>query len=275
MERRIFLKSAAGIAAASYERVLGANERINIGLIGSGGQGSSDFKAFLANPDVNPVAVADVYRPNLEKGVALAGGKAAAYKDFRQLLDRKEIDAVIVATPDHWHALPTVMACRAGKDVYCEKPLSLTIREGRAMLDAARKHNRIVQTGSQQRSGKHYAQAVEIIRSGKLGKVCHVAGSLIRNVKTKKQQIEDAEAPGDREMHREHVRNFLDCVKSRKRPNAEIKEGYLTATMCHLGNIATRLGRSVQWDAGKEEIIGDPDANRWLSRPYRAPWKLA
>ena len=96
--------------------------------------------------------------------------KVEAYKDFRQLLDRNDIDAVIVATPDHWHALLTVVACRAGKDVYVEKPLSLTVREGRVMVDAARKHKRVVQVGAQQRSGEHYAAAMKLIRDGRIGR---------------------------------------------------------------------------------------------------------
>jgi hypothetical protein len=90
----------------------------------------------------------------------------------------------------------------------------------------------------------------------------------------KDKQAPDAKLPGT-EQHGAHVRNFLDCVKSRKRPNADVEEGHLTATMCHIGNIATRLNRSFKWDAGKEEFIGDAEGNRWLDRPYRAPWKLA
>jgi predicted dehydrogenase len=416
--RRNFV-SAATATAASYSRVLGANEKIRVGLIGSGGQGRSDWKLFLKHPDVVPVAVADVYEPNLEEGLALANGQAKGYRDFRKLIERKDIDVVIVGTPDHWHALTTIMACEAGKDVYCEKPLSLAIREGRLMLNAARKNNRVVQTGSQQRSGPHYAQAVEIIRSGKLGKVPHIQASFIRNAMPgwgkapdeqppanldwdmwlgpapkvpynkmrclyhfrwfwdysggqmtnfgahdidiarwvigarapiavaafggrfalegagetpdvqeviyqfpecvlswsvremnkeqrsgltfhgtkatmqlsrggiqingetwkgadapKGPQAPDAKIPGT-EQHDAHVLNFIECVKSRKRPNADNEEGHLTATMCHMGNIATRLNRSLRWDAAKEEFSGDAEANRWLQRPYRAPWKLA
>jgi predicted dehydrogenase len=407
------------LTAASYSRVLGANDKIRVGLIGSGGQGKSDWKSFLKNPDVTPVAVCDVYEPNLEQGLSLAKGEAKGYRDFRKLLEQKDIDAVIVGTPDHWHALTTIAACQAGKDVYCEKPLSLAIREGRLMLEAARKNNRIVQTGSQQRSGPHYAQAVEIIQSGKLGKVSHIKAALVRNAMPgwgkatdeappanlnwdmwlgpapkrpynrmrclynfrwfwdysggqmtnfgahdvdiarwalnarapiavaafggrfamegdgetpdvqeviyqfpgcvlnwsvcemnaeqksgltfhgtkatmfltrggitingeiwkgldaqRTPQAPDAKIPGT-EQHNAHVRNFLDCVKSRKRPNADVEDGHLTAATCHMGNIATRLGRSLKWDAVKEEFIGDADANRWLERPYRAPWKLS
>ena len=107
--------------------------------------------------------------------------QAKAYRDFRELLEHKPMDAVIIGTPDHWHAIQTVMACQAGFDVYVEKPLSLTIREGRLMVEAARKYNRVVQTGSQQRSGRHYREAVELIQSGGIGAVHHVEAGLERN----------------------------------------------------------------------------------------------
>src|SRR5439155_2929916 len=119
--------------------------------------------------------------PFLAKGVAMAGDRARPFTDYRRLLEQKNIDAVIVATPDHWHALMTVAACEAGKDVYCEKPLSLTVTDGRKMLDAARKHNRVVQTGSQQRSGSHYAAAVKLIQDGGLGEVHRIHAGYQRN----------------------------------------------------------------------------------------------
>jgi predicted dehydrogenase len=430
MDRRHFVSSVA-LGAAAYSRILGANERINVGIIGAGGQGRGDWGRFIKQPDVNPVAVCDVYKPHLEKALATANGQAQGYKDFRKLLERKDIDAVIVTTPDHWHAIPTIMACQAGKDVYVEKPLALTIKEGRAMVNAARKYQRVVQTGSQQRSGEHYARAVELVRGGKLGKIAHITAGHIRNsmpgfgrykdeppppeldwdmwlgpapyrpynklrciynfrwfwdysggqmtnwgahnldiarwamnvrspisvaafggrfalddggetpdvqeviyqfpgfVLTwsvrevngmssggfdfhgtkgnlslsrggfkvtaekwattddaeetgkkkkvdkddKKKMTEEMTDPGS-EQPVAHVRNFLDCVKSRKRPNADVEEGHLSAILCHLGNIATRLGRSLKWDAEKEEIVGDGDANRWLSKEYRKPWVL-
>ncbi len=169
MDRRSFGKGAAvaGLATAlGQRRVQGAGDRIGVGIIGCGGKGQSLWKNFLAQPNVDPVAVADVYAPFRDKGKELSGGRARSYSDFRKLLDDKDVQAVIVATPDHWHALMTVAACRAGKDVYVEKPLSLFVREGRNMLDEARKHKRVVQTGSQQRSGAHYIKAVQLIREG-------------------------------------------------------------------------------------------------------------
>ncbi len=130
MNRRDLLRTTFAVGAAtalSATRVQGANDRIRFGLIGSGGRGREDWTTFLKQPEVDPVAVCDVYGPFREKGIALTEGRATGLKDFRQLLDRKDIDAVIVATPDHWHALIAIAACEAGKDVYCEKPLSLAV----------------------------------------------------------------------------------------------------------------------------------------------------
>ena len=416
MDRRSFV-SAAAITAASYQRVMGANERVNVGLIGAGGQGRGDWARFLKQSDVDAGAVCDVYAPHLEKGLAMSGNKARSYTDFRKLIEQKDLDAVIVATPDHWHAIPTILACQAGKDVYVEKPLSLTVEEGRVMVKAARKYDRVVQVGSQQRSGEHYKRAIDLVRGGKLGKVSHVQAGNIRNSMPGFGKFPDAPPPADldfdmwlgpaparsynqlrviyhfrwfwdysggqmtnwgahdldiarwamnvrsplsvsgyggrfaiedggetpdvqevlyqfpnfvltwsvREMNaagrggfefhgthgnlalsrrgfkvtgeqwgtgdarksmleestdpgseqpEAHVRNFIDCVKSRKRPNADVEEGHLSAILCHLGNIATRLGRSLKWDADKEQIVGDAEANRSLSKQYRKPWEL-
>ena len=420
--RRDFGKgvAAAGLLTAlGARRVSGATERIGVGIIGCGNKGQSLWKNFLANPSVDPVAVCDVYQPFVDKGIELSGGRAKGVKDFRQLLDNKDVQAVIVATPDHWHALQTVAACRAGKDVYCEKPLSLFVSEGRAMVTAARKHQRVVQTGSQQRSGAHYAKAIDLIRKGEIGPVHKVTVGFTRNVlpgfrpkdlpvsssnldwdmwlgpapkvafdpfrclynfrwfwdysggqmtnfgahhldivrwalgaagptgvagfadryavkdggETPDVQEVVYQFPGcvvtwsareinrgarnfDIEFHgtkatlgmtrkgykilregknasdddpiaapaveekggdldRPHIANFLECVKTRGRPVADVEEGHRSATMCHLGNIASRLGRGLRWDVDKEQFIGDPSANRLLARPYRKPWSLA
>jgi predicted dehydrogenase len=423
LSRRDFAKTtlaaSAGTALGS-SRILGANDRINLGLIGCGDRGMQIWPIFLKQPEVNPVAVCDVYQPYLAKASGAAGNKVTTHEDFRRLLESKEIDAVIIATPDHWHALQTIAACQAGKDVYVEKPLSLTILEGRKMVEAARKNNRVVQTGSQQRSGSHYQKAVKLVQEGGIGAVhkitvgytrnampgfspepwlgkelpkelnwdlwlgpapavpydpfrCHYhfrwfwdysggqmtnwgahnldiarwalnaraatavsafggryeikdggetpdvqevlysfpgcvitwSGrevnrtrdeylsfngtkgtlSIMRNGftvapetwrKKESPEIAPLEVKGDGpEMQRSHIRNFLECVKSRQRPVADVEEGHLTATMCHMGNIATRLGRSLRWDAAREEFIDDKEANQMLSRPYRKPWKLA
>src|SRR5207247_6915711 len=133
-------------------------------------------------PDADLAAMCDVYQPRLEQGVAACGGHAKSYSDFRKLLDDKDLQAVVVSTPDHWHALMTIMACAAGKDVYVEKPLTLFVREGRWMVDAARRYNRVVQAGTQQRSGKHYQDAVGLLHGGHIGKVHSVGMGSCRNV---------------------------------------------------------------------------------------------
>ena len=120
---------------------------------------------------MNVVAVCDVYEPHAEAAKAWAGSECRSYGDFRRLLEQRDVDAVLVATPDHWHAAITVLACQAGKDVYVEKPLAHTIREGRKMVEAARRYNRVVQTGTQHRSAPHFRQAAEIVQSGQIGPV--------------------------------------------------------------------------------------------------------
>jgi predicted dehydrogenase len=429
-DRRQFTRIlAAGAGMALHRPARGANDRIRLGIIGCGGQGTAVWRTFLAQPDVMPAAVCDVYDPFRERAVRMCPEKVDGYKYFRRLLDRKDIDAVLIATPDHWHALMTVMACRAGKDVYVEKPLAHSVREGRAMLDTARQYGRVVQVGAQQRSGPHYGEAIRLIRGGSLGAVHKISANWVRNmmpgflprelqngltsaldwdlwlgpapavpfhplrffynwrwfwdysggqmtnwgahsldiarwsldaiapagisgfggryelkdggetpdvqevlynfpgcvVSWSGREINGVEAlrpsPGIRpllEFHgtkgnmvltrdgfsvtpeiwtgdgqsgrtpameamhvsggnleQSHVRNFLDCVKSRKRPNGDIEEGYRTVVMCHLGNIATRLGRTLRWDPVREEVPGDREANQLLSVPYRKPWTLA
>src|SRR5256885_6127884 len=130
MKRRQFIRRVTQTAAAlsattalSVERVIGANERVRIGLVGCGGRGMFDARLMREVPDVEFVAVCDLYPPHLDRAKEWAGPSAIAYRDFRRLLERKDIDAVLIATPDHWHAIPTVLACQAGKDVYVEKPL--------------------------------------------------------------------------------------------------------------------------------------------------------
>ena len=405
------------LSALASKSVSGANDRVRVGLIGCGGRGKQDWTSFLKQPDVEPVAVCDLYDPFRAKGIEMTEGRARGFQDFRKLLEQKDIDAVIVAVPDHWHALMTATACAAAKDVYCEKPLSLTVAEGRKMVAAARKYNRVVQTGSQQRSGSHYAQAVKLIQDGGIGEVHRINAGMQRNIfpglkptemasgplptfdwdmwlgpapkrafdpfrciynfrwfwdysggqmtnwgahhldiarwivnaeaptqvtgfggrysltdggetpdiqqvtyqfprvvvnwtvsevgqgkpvtldiygtkgmltllrsgfsvlpevegKDKKPMMEALQVKGS-DLDGAHARSFLDCVKSRQRPSADVEEGHRSAVMCHLGNISTRLGRSLKWDAGAERVVGDHEANQMLERPYRAPWHLA
>jgi predicted dehydrogenase len=182
--RRTLLKggTALALSAASYRRVLGANERIGIGFIGFGLIGKRHVLDFKQMPDANLVAVAEVHKGRLDEAAATLGGSPRSHGDFRRLLEDRDVDAVVVSTPDHWHALMTMMACAAGKDVYVEKPLSLFVREGRWMVDVAHRHKRVVQVGTQQRSGPHYQKARELIRSGHIGQVVSVRMCSYRNI---------------------------------------------------------------------------------------------
>ena len=179
IERRGLLKGAAAALTASLftGRVRGANDRITTGHIGIGAMGTTNLGIALKNVEIEPVAVCDVYQPTLEKAVdraSKAGKTVKAVRDFREILADKSIDAVCISTPDHWHAYMTVEACKAGKDVYVEKPASVYVEEGRKMVQAARKYNRVVQAGTMQRSGGYFKKAAEIVQSGLLGDVTFV-----------------------------------------------------------------------------------------------------
>ena len=182
VSRREFLRRGAALAAAGVaapyliphgvlaaEGRLGANDRIGIGGIGVGRQGSGVTSSAAKSPSGRLVAVADANILRAQKFAAAF--KAEAYQNYRKLLERKDVDAIVTATPDHWQALVCIHACQAGKDVYAEKPMSHTIREGRLMVEAARKYKRVFQAGSQQRSSAKNRLGCELIRNGRIGKV--------------------------------------------------------------------------------------------------------
>ena len=433
--RRTFLTT---LTAASYERVLGANDRVQIGVIGYGLMAGAHVQELKNFRDVDLAAVADVYQPRVEAGQAACGPQCKGYRDFRQLLDNKDIQGVLVTTPDHWHALASMMACAAGKDVYVEKPLTVFIQEGRWLVKAARKYKRVVQVGTQQRSGKHYQEAMKLIQGGHIGKVHNIriagfrnimpgfgktpdsappteldydlwlgpapkrpyslhrslyhfrwfwdySGGQMTNLGAHDMDIaqwfmqvkgpaavsssggrfcleDDGETPdtqdaifeypgftmvvsfreccGGRaqfggfqlagtkgtmtcsrggfevfpdmqiwpanaipnwsnppghparkpdfkpapwceaakgrgssdEQTQQHKRDFIDCIKNRQKPIADVEDGHRIATSCHLANISLRIGRKIRWDPEKEEIIGDREASTYLTRPYRKPW---
>ena len=194
MQRRNFLRVSAALSALSYRHVDGANDRLRVGLIGCGGRGTLDARLMRGTPeDIQAVSPGNYHNGSLDErlkeprnveiaalcdvwGSRLDAAKkwapqAKAYGDFRQLLANKEIDAVIVATPDHWHAPMLILACEAGKDVYCEKPIFYRLGEAKAMIAAVRANRRIVQAGTQHRSSDHIAEAAKIVQSGKIGEV--------------------------------------------------------------------------------------------------------
>lgn len=181
--RRSFLRKSGTAFTTAFaapmilpSRVFGANERISVGAIGVRNQGAGNVKRFLA-AGADVVAICDVDSKVATAAVDIVSEKnprPKVFGDYRQLLEEKGIDAVVITTPDHWHALMTIDACKAGKDVYCEKPLSLTIAEGRRMVHAARENKRIVQTGSQQRSSAEFRTACMLVRNGFIGDVKEV-----------------------------------------------------------------------------------------------------
>jgi len=427
MTRRDLLGIA--VAPISARRLLGASDRVLVGLIGCGGRGRYLARLVSETQGAAVAALCDVYDLNAAAAKAHAVAGAAVFRDFRKLLELKDLDAVLIATPDHWHTIPAVLAMEADKDVYVEKPLAHNVREGRAIVEAARRHKRIAQTGMQHRSAAHFAEAARIVQSGELGEVRYVrawnfsnrwpagignksesnppdgldwdfylgpapwrpfnplrflgtyrwfwdyAGGTITDFGTHRfdtvHQIMNAEAPvrvsasggkyslkdaaetpevlqvtceypgfvlsyeacelnahglggrrqgmryygakgmddsphgmafygtngalfadrigweiypeGNRIASRqrsaadatpEHVRNFLECVRSRVTPNAPVEAGHRAAIVAHLGNIAYKSGRTLRWDANGETCLGDGEASRLLARAARKPWDL-
>ena len=173
--------SAAGLASASYDRILGANERINVAFLGCGRMGRHNVSVQKRINDINIAALCDVYEPNLNEAAKMVDSSVKTTKDFRTVLDNKDIDAVVISSPDHWHALMTTLACEAGKDVFVEKPASVTIAEGRRMVDVARRTNRIVQVGTMQRSSPVFEKVVKIVQNGALGDISFVRTWIVGN----------------------------------------------------------------------------------------------
>jgi len=399
------------LPAAAYRAAFAGtapSETIRLGFIGVGAQGTANMKAFLKLSTASVVALSDVDAKRLSTAtgeVEKATTKApAGHADYRKLLDDKTIDAVVVGTPDHWHALNTIDSCKAGKDVYCEKPLSLTVAEGRAMVTAAEAGQRVVQTGSQQRSGSEFRTACELVRAGAVGKV-HTVKVGLPGPNFKGPPVKDAQAPAELDydrwlgpaparaynekrvhylfrffwdysggqqtnfgahhydiaqwglgkdstgpvsvrakarFHKDgwyevpewteieylyadgvkmlggqgfaqgtefigdkgslfvtrgsfktspvelkemkiaeglpkspgHHANWLACIKSRSAPIADISIGHRSATVCHLGNIAVRTGKTIRWNPETETIVDDAESAKLLTKEYRAPWKL-
>jgi predicted dehydrogenase len=391
------------------------SERITVGFIGTGKMANDyHLSTLLAFPDVQALAVCDVdttRRTHAKRRVEEAYGKktdyvgCAAYNDFRDLLARPDIDAVVIATPDHWHAIPLIEACKAGKDVYCEKPLTLTIAEAQRCIEAVRKHKRVMQTGSQQRSSVFgpFRLACELVRSGRLGKIrrvtvgvggpsrwCDLPGEepepgldwhlwlgyapkrpynsilsprgvhkhfplwrsyreyagggmtdmgahhfdiaqwaldmdrsgpvkiippadpkaetgvrflyangiemehggpggcvfygekgklhIDRDTLTSEPESIVKEPLGKDDVHLYespgHHRDWIDCIKSRKRCICDVEIGARSVTVCHLGNLAYWYHRTLTWDPAGWKFVGDAEANTWRDRPRRAPWQL-
>jgi len=414
IRRRAFVKSAGAALAAPWvitSTALGgegkppASERITMGAIGLGGRGTHDLQAFIANDDVQVVALCDVKQARREAVKKLVDQKygnsdCATYRDLRELLARDDIDAVLVATGDNWHSMAAILAGRAGKDMYCEKPMSVTVAEGRALVETMRRYGIIFQCGTQRRSVGRFKYAVDLARSGKLGELkelyaekappewfkYHPYATLPPEPEPPPEEIDwdmwlgpaawrpynktyltrqfwmcnfdfsggmltewgshtvdlcqwanDADATGPVEFElaegtviaryangvklifedgkwplhvrfvgtegwiyadddgtveaepkslladkkfgkgypqNDHVRNFLDCVKSRHQPVAPAEGAHRANSACQVANICLELGRKLQWDPQNERFVGDPMADRKLARAMRQPWRL-
>jgi len=413
--RRRFLKQSALAAGGLFVLpnlltgraygAISANERINIGVIGMGGRGRQVMQAFMAQPDARVVAVCDVFqerRNHARDMVNRAYGTedCAAYRDLRDLLARPDIDGVLIATGDNWHAGASLLAARAGKDIYCEKPMSVALTESRAVADTMKRLGRIYQCGTQRRSISHFRFAAELALSGKLGRITEMHAEESRTFQNIYDTVLPAEPEpdpeefdwnmwlgpaqwrpfntaypgrgfwsahldfsggsitewgshtvdicqwangsddtgpveywreGDRYLARyangtklvirtglrfgscpvriegeegwvetgdsgeidahpksllssrwfqggypsdNHVRAFLDCMKTRAQPDSNAEVAHRSLSVCQLANICKRLDRPVQWDPEKEEVVGDPEAQRLISRAYREPWYL-
>ncbi|HTM53704.1 MAG TPA: Gfo/Idh/MocA family oxidoreductase [Pirellulales bacterium] len=417
--RRTFIfSSAAAVGSAAIARrtwaapaQTGPNERIRVGAIGVGGRASLLLQQLPESAEI--VALCDCNVPRAEAFKAKAGGNWPVLQDHRKLLERKDIDAVIVATGEFQRVLPCIEACQAGKDVYAEKPLTLYVREGRVLVDAVRRYNRVLQVGSQQRSMEMNRVACELIRNGGLGKILEVramnyTGAEAAPAKTLDEQsvptgldwntwlnqaawrpfhsdwmgwmrwrdfsggemtnwgahgvdqiqwalgmdgsgpvemsplsegpngqiamryangvkvnfvLQQGHGPmggavfvcetGKLEINRNkftsnppeiaaelqkkldvaeeerkwsdelalwqakwHMQNWLDCIRSRKQPVADVEIGHRSITVCHLANITRAVGRPLRWDPAREQFIGDEPANRYLDRPRRKEFEL-
>ncbi len=181
LSRRDFARAAGVMTAASYSRVLGANDRVRMGYIGLGNRGDQVHEAFLEYGDQETAAVCDLRDDYMDFAIKKSRATPMKFTDYRRLLEDKGIDAVVIATPDHWHAIQMIEACEAGKDVYVEKPLSLTVYEGRKMVEAAGRTKRVVQVGIHRRSAPFLKEAAEFVRSGGIGQVTVAKGYHIVN----------------------------------------------------------------------------------------------
>src|SRR2546427_578854 len=187
MTRRDFTRAAALATASSYSRVLGANDRVRMGYIGLGNRGDQVHDAFLEHGDQQTVAVCDLRDDYMDFAIKKSRATPKKYQDYKRLLDDKDVDAVAIATPDHWHALMFVDACHAGKDVYVEKPLSLTVAEGRRMVEVARQTNKVTQVGIHRRSAAFLKEAAAFVQAGGIGQVTvarayHIMNSAPRGI---------------------------------------------------------------------------------------------
>jgi predicted dehydrogenase len=181
MTRRDFTRAASAVTALSYSRIQGANNRLQLGYIGVGNRGTQVHEGFLEHGDQVTVALCDLREEYMDHNAKISRATPKKYKDYKKLLEDKDVEAVVIATPDHWHALQFIDSCNAGKDVYVEKPLSLTVAEGRRMVEVAGQTKRVTQVGIHRRSGKFLKEAVDYVQSGALGHITVAKGWHLQN----------------------------------------------------------------------------------------------
>jgi predicted dehydrogenase len=270
--RRAFLKDSAAAGAALFgglapARVLGANDRIRLGVLGTGQRAVYDMGLFQEFPDVEVVAVCDVYAPRREKALVAAGTNAQAYADYRAVLDRKDVDAVLIGSPDHWHRRMLVDAVHAGKDAYLEKPIMHSIEEGVEMVKAAQEARRVVQTGTQQRSWDHYILGKQIVDSGKLGKITFVHTYWYQNYAAHRGWMELHEV----DQSKLDWKQFLGDAPEQPFSNEKYHHwrffwdfggGILTDLLTHWIDV-------IQWDMGQAA----PKAVTTTAELYNQPWE--
>jgi predicted dehydrogenase len=179
--RRDFTRAASAVTALSYSRIQGANNRLQLGYIGVGNRGTQVHEGFLEHGDQVTVALCDLREEYMEHNAKISRATPKKFKDYKKLLEEKDVEAVVIATPDHWHALQFIDSCNAGKDVYVEKPLSLTVSEGRRMVEVAGQTKRVTQVGIHRRSGKFLKEAVDYVQSGALGHITVAKGWHLQN----------------------------------------------------------------------------------------------
>jgi hypothetical protein len=274
--RRTFLGTSAAAAATAWAGARpyaagagtspGPSETVNIALIGCGGQGRYDMGQLMAVHGVRAVAVCDVHETRLAEARKQAGGeKVLTYRDYRKLLENKDIHAVVIGTIGHWHVLPTIDACKAGKDVYVEKPLGTSIGEGRAAV--ARK-GFILQYTYRGCCRREHRSHCKTFFGTEASMILDRGGYTIRVEK----EMKDVETfVGGPPVHHQV---FIDCVRAHKKPENDVESGHHASNPGHLMNIAWKVGRRIRWDGAKEQVIDDAEASALVHKKYRAPWKL-
>ena len=267
MKRRDFLQAGAAATLLAPQRILGANDRVRVALIGAGGRGRSVTRYARQAPNVDVVAVSDVYVPRREQAAQELGGPAKPAKDYREILGRKDIDGVIIATPDHWHTPMVLEAISAGKDVYCEKPVTHRPEEGDKLIAGVEGSKQVVATGTQQRSWDHYLAAKDIVDSGELGQITFVEMWWYQNYLTSKD-------PGEVDVSQLDWAQWLgaqpkqpfDAMKFRRwRFFWDFGGGIFTDLMTHWIDVVQWYMKSPQ--PQRVQASGSTHATTWLEAP--------